>query len=53
MDIRSFELNYEINTVIYDKEITCKLDALFLKIYLSLDILKLKNMKNQLSLTSL
>lgn len=29
MDIRSFELNYEINSVIYDKEITEKLDGLF------------------------
>ncbi|WP_027626657.1 cardiolipin synthase [Clostridium lundense] len=29
MDIRSFELNYEINTVIYDDEITSKLEDLF------------------------
>lgn len=29
MDIRSFELNYEINTVIYNKEFTEKLDRLF------------------------
>ncbi|WP_152888741.1 cardiolipin synthase, partial [Clostridium tarantellae] len=30
MDIRSFELNYEINSVIYDSEITTKLDEIFL-----------------------
>ncbi|MDM0690026.1 cardiolipin synthase [Clostridium perfringens] len=40
MDIRSFELNYEINTVIYDKEITCKLDALFFE-----DLLKSRHFK--------
>ena len=40
MDIRSFELNYEINTVIYDKEITCKLDALFFE-----DLLKCRHFK--------
>jgi cardiolipin synthase len=26
MDIRSYMLNYEVNTVIYDKEITARLD---------------------------
>lgn len=31
MDIRSFELNYEINAVIYDKDKTNELDRLFLK----------------------
>lgn len=31
MDIRSFELNYEINTVIYDKFITETLDNIFLQ----------------------
>ncbi|MDU1915288.1 MAG: cardiolipin synthase [Clostridium perfringens] len=40
MDIRSFELNYEINTVIYDKDITCKLDALFFE-----DLLKSRHFK--------
>ena len=30
MDIRSFQLNYELNTVIYDDEITKNLDAIFL-----------------------
>lgn len=29
MDIRSYELNYEINAVIYDKKVTQKLDYLF------------------------
>ena len=29
MDIRSFELNYEINTIIYNEEITKSLDTLF------------------------
>lgn len=29
MDIRSFELNYEINTVIYDKKISSQLESLF------------------------
>ena len=29
MDIRSFELNYEINTVIYNSEFTQRLDNLF------------------------
>lgn len=29
MDIRSFELNYEINSVIYDEEITNELEKLF------------------------
>jgi cardiolipin synthase len=27
MDIRSYMLNYEVNTVIYDKEITARLDS--------------------------
>ncbi|MGL5243933.1 MAG: cardiolipin synthase [Sarcina sp.] len=31
MDIRSFELNYEINSVIYDTEITTNLDDMFLE----------------------
>ncbi|GAA0788285.1 cardiolipin synthase [Hathewaya limosa] len=31
MDVRSFELNYEINTVIYDNEITKQLENTFLK----------------------
>lgn len=31
MDIRSFELNYEINTVIYDKSITETLNNIFLQ----------------------
>lgn len=31
MDIRSFELNYEINAVIYDREKTEELDRLFLE----------------------
>lgn len=31
MDIRSFELNYEINTVIYNKGITKKFNNIFLK----------------------
>ncbi len=31
MDIRSFELNYEINAVIYDEEITEKLEDMFYK----------------------
>ena len=31
MDIRSFELNFEVNAVIYDEETTQKLEALFLK----------------------
>ncbi|SLK22863.1 Putative Cardiolipin synthetase [Clostridium chauvoei JF4335] len=31
MDIRSFELNYEINTVIYDKKITTILNNIFYK----------------------
>lgn len=31
MDIRSFELNYEINAVIYDKEKTEELESLFLQ----------------------
>lgn len=31
MDIRSFELNYELNAVIYDKEITTSLNNIFLK----------------------
>ena len=30
MDIRSFELNYEINAVIYDENIASKLDSLFI-----------------------
>lgn len=30
MDIRSFELNYEINTIIYDKYLTHKLNEIFL-----------------------
>jgi cardiolipin synthase len=29
MDIRSYMLNYEVNTVIYDKEITARLDCDF------------------------
>lgn len=29
MDIRSFELNYEINSVIYDEEVTLKLEEMF------------------------
>ncbi|MCX7694920.1 MAG: cardiolipin synthase [Caloramator sp.] len=31
MDIRSFELNYEVNAVIYDKDITIKVNDLFKK----------------------
>ncbi|MGL5084873.1 MAG: cardiolipin synthase [Clostridium sp.] len=31
MDIRSFELNYELNAVIYDKEVTAVLNNIFLK----------------------
>ncbi|OFH99501.1 major cardiolipin synthase ClsA [Clostridium acetireducens DSM 10703] len=31
MDIRSFELNYEINTVIYNEEVTTKLEKIFLE----------------------
>ncbi|TDT63364.1 cardiolipin synthase [Fonticella tunisiensis] len=31
MDIRSFELNYEINSVIYDEEVTKKLEDMFLE----------------------
>lgn len=31
MDIRSFELNFEVNAVIYDEETTCRLEALFLE----------------------
>ncbi len=31
MDIRSFELNFEVNAVIYDEETTEKLEAAFLK----------------------
>ncbi|MBE6069002.1 MAG: cardiolipin synthase [Clostridium lundense] len=31
MDIRSYELNYEINAVIYDDEITLKLENIFLE----------------------
>ncbi len=31
MDIRSFELNFEVNAVIYDEETTLKLEALFLE----------------------
>lgn len=31
MDIRSFELNYEINTVIYDKAITAELNKIFIE----------------------
>ena len=31
MDIRSFELNFEVNAVIYDEETTCKLEVLFLE----------------------
>lgn len=31
MDIRSYMLNYEVNTVIYDKEITTQLDRYFQK----------------------
>ena len=30
MDIRSYMLNYEVNTVIYDKEITARLDSDFI-----------------------
>lgn len=40
MDIRSFELNYEINTVIYDEGITSKLDDLFFE-----DLLKCRHFK--------
>lgn len=40
MDIRSFELNYEINTVIYDKDITNKIDSLFFE-----DLLKCRHFK--------
>jgi cardiolipin synthase len=29
MDIRSFSINYETNLVIYDREITCQLEADF------------------------
>ena len=31
MDIRSYELNYEVNAVIYDKDTTQKLESYFLK----------------------
>jgi cardiolipin synthase len=31
MDIRSFELNFEVNAVIYDEETTKKLEALFIE----------------------
>ncbi len=31
MDIRSFELNFEVNAVIYDEETTRKLEELFLE----------------------
>lgn len=31
MDIRSFELNYEINSVIYDEEVTLELDEMFFR----------------------
>ncbi len=31
MDIRSFELNFEVNAVIYDEETTLRLEELFLK----------------------
>ncbi|CAM2791535.1 cardiolipin synthase [Hathewaya histolytica] len=31
MDVRSFELNYEVNAVIYDKEITVELENYFLE----------------------
>lgn len=40
MDIRSFELNYEINTVIYDKDITNNIDSLFFE-----DLLKCRHFK--------
>ncbi|MGG5460096.1 cardiolipin synthase [Clostridium sp. B9] len=40
MDIRSFELNYEINTVIYDDKITAKLDELFYE-----DLIKCRHYK--------
>lgn len=29
MDIRSFDLNYEINAIIYDEETTIKLEEMF------------------------
>ena len=31
MDIRSFELNFEVNAVIYDEETTRRLEELFLR----------------------
>lgn len=31
MDIRSFELNFEVNATIFDAEITCRLEKAFLE----------------------
>jgi len=42
MDIRSFELNYEINAVIYDQDTTEELEDLFFK-----DILKSKKVTEE------
>jgi cardiolipin synthase len=47
LDIRSFTLNFEINTFIYDKDITSKLDAYFINDLKSCDELTLDNYINR------
>jgi cardiolipin synthase len=47
LDIRSFTLNFEINTFIYDKDITSKLDTYFINDLKSCDELTLDNYINR------
>jgi cardiolipin synthase len=47
LDIRSFTLNFEINTFIYDKEITSKLESFFIDDLKSCDELTLEKYTNR------
>lgn len=53
MDIRSFELNYEINAVIYDQEITETLDRMFHEDLQRSTLLTAKDLENTPKLTKI